>query len=67
MCSHIFGALFGFMIACIVPEKEIIKKKFEENEDLPQDRRSSLFSLFGTCILFVFFPTINGALAPSAD
>ena len=35
MCTHMFGALFGFTIACIVPDKEIVKEIVSKSDPTP--------------------------------
>ncbi|XP_072221057.1 rh blood group, D antigen [Leuresthes tenuis] len=58
MLLHVFGALFGLEMTWILYRKGS-KQGFEKEKF---DRRSGLFSMFGTLFLWIFWPSFNSVL-----
>jgi len=61
---HLFGALFALGVSSSLSET-FRKVKTIKTDDLTSNYRSDVFSLIGTLLLFVFFPSFNAALAPN--
>jgi len=61
---HLFGALFSIGVSCFLSDT-FRRAKTVRTDDMFSNYRSDVFSLFGTLILFVFFPSFNSALAPN--
>jgi len=69
MTIHMFGAFFGLAAAVFVSRPYAVSLRNEyygrHPDDLGSNHTSDLFALVGTIILWVFFPSFNGALAPN--
>jgi ammonium transporter Rh len=69
MVIHMFGAYFGLAASVFVsrPYAESIQKQYQgrQPDELGSTHTSDLLALIGTIIVWVFFPSFNGALAPN--
>ena len=61
---HLFGALFALGVTSSLSET-FRRTKTIKTDDLSSNYRSDVFSLIGTLLLFIFFPSFNAALAPN--
>jgi len=63
MTIHMFGALFSLGITVSMSDA-FINTRSLHTEDMSSSYRSDLFSLIGTVLVFVNYPSFNAALAP---
>lgn len=61
---HVFGAVFG--LSCSVGASWRYTRQGANSADESSDYSSNTFALLGTFVLWVFFPSLNAALAPSS-
>lgn len=66
---HLFGAVFGLAASALIsrPYKDALRRELNGRapEELTSSYHSDLLALIGGVVLFVFFPSFNGALAPN--
>jgi len=66
---HLFGALFGLGASALIsrPFGESLKRDHGDRqpEEFSSSTQSDMLSLIGSVLLFVFFPSFNGAFAPN--
>lgn len=62
---HLFGAYFGLAASRVFMRHDdlALKKNLDQHADAPT-YQSDLFSLLGTIILWLYWPSFNGATAP---
>ena len=61
MRVHVFGAIFGLAVSiCSAPLEKYIEKPVNETSSYKRD----IFAFLGTLILWIMWPSFNGAYAP---
>lgn len=60
MYVHTFGAYFGLSVSYILTNNEKINKQIL---NFKATKESNLFAMIGTIVLWIFWPSFNGALA----
>lgn len=65
---HLFGAYFGLTISKVLGKNDTEKEKFADAKDTAVNTRvSDVFSLLGTTLLWIYWPSFNGATAPTGN
>merc|ERR1712072_405089 len=62
---HTFGAYFGLAVSWAVTDRSEAGRKRIDAEESGGNKESDLFAMVGTIFLWMFWPSFNGALAPS--
>ena len=63
--THVFGAMFGLSSTFLLSRKWNTRDR-KRIEDIESDYNTDFYSLLGTILLWVLFPSINAALAKPA-
>lgn len=63
---HTFGAYFGLAVSWMLSKNPQLKKRLDDDLVEPSNKTSDLFAMVGTLFLWMFWPSFNGALAPSS-
>merc|ERR1719197_278040 len=63
MLVHLFAAVFAFFLSLFFRPAKSAPDAPADERDTQSDYHSNTYALFGTLLLFVFFPSFNAALA----
>ena len=61
---HTFGAYFGVMVSLVDRKRNYNHPSVDRSNS---DHTSDIFSVLGTLMLLIYWPSFNGVLAPSGE